>query len=272
MASFAFIIGAMKAGTTSLYDSLVKHEKIYPCLSKEPHFFCENSVDIYNVDCFYDLWPDYVESVDGYFIEASTGYSKFPFEQGVPKKIRAMELDAKFIYIVRNPFERMESHYNFMRRRKYFDKNIDDNHLIQVSNYGAQLRIYLDEGFKIEDFLVVDFCDLKDHPTLVYQRVLQFLCLSADSVEAIDHKNKTDATNKLSLYLINSPFRPLLRFLPSSIKGAIKTLFNKMLPSKEDRVLLTVEQRRYVAGRLQEDMSYFCRVTGYDISKWGFDR
>ena len=34
-----FLVGAAKAGTTSLYDSLARHPAIYMSPMKEPHFF-----------------------------------------------------------------------------------------------------------------------------------------------------------------------------------------------------------------------------------------
>ena len=39
--SYAIIIGAMRSGTTSLYEMLAEHPQICPCRTKEPHFFCD---------------------------------------------------------------------------------------------------------------------------------------------------------------------------------------------------------------------------------------
>src|SRR4051812_21610225 len=36
------ILGAQKAGTTTLYDNLVKHPSVAPCDIKEVHFFDRN--------------------------------------------------------------------------------------------------------------------------------------------------------------------------------------------------------------------------------------
>ena len=36
-----FLVGAAKAGTTSLYDALARHPAIYMSPMKEPHFFSQ---------------------------------------------------------------------------------------------------------------------------------------------------------------------------------------------------------------------------------------
>ena len=42
MLRLCLVIGAMKAGTTSLFAHLARHPEIAPCRDKEPSFFCSH--------------------------------------------------------------------------------------------------------------------------------------------------------------------------------------------------------------------------------------
>ena len=79
------IIGAMRCGTTSLFNYLAEHPEICPAINKEPEYFSENQGHKVQVDNYNDLWP-YYNSNHKYVLEASTGYTKYPVEKGVAKR------------------------------------------------------------------------------------------------------------------------------------------------------------------------------------------
>ena len=58
-------------------------------------------------------------------MEASTGYTKFD-ERGAAEAIHAYGLRPRLIYIVRDPFERIELHYNFMLQDPAWRRAITD--------------------------------------------------------------------------------------------------------------------------------------------------
>jgi hypothetical protein len=266
---YVFIIGAMKAGTTTVFDWLAQHSAILPSISKEPHFFCENSVDQYSADTLDEVWPPVSKEALRYRLEASTGYSKYPFEPDVPQKIRKAGLRPKFIYIVRDPIARIESHYNFMKRRAYFDQSITDAHLINTSNYGLQLRRYL-EHFDLSDFLIIDFKSLSADPAHTHERIIHFLDLPFEPVPSYEAKNVTKGTNKIALYLMNSPAKSILKLLPRPLIQTAKAIANRMLPVKDEFVRLSDEQVSTIKANLHDDMLYFAEQTGFDVAQWGF--
>jgi len=114
--AFVIIIGAMKCGTTTLYDNLIKHEEFCPAKDKEPHFFAKATNRFTRPGRYEQLW-NFQPKVHQYAIEASTGYTKYPLEAGVPQRVHAYGLKPKFIYIVRDPFMRIESEINFLNTR-----------------------------------------------------------------------------------------------------------------------------------------------------------
>ncbi|MFB6374644.1 MAG: sulfotransferase domain-containing protein, partial [Bradymonadaceae bacterium] len=111
---FALIIGAMKSGTTSLFNYLSEHPEIAPCRMAEPHFFAKPLKWKKGLDWYRDLW-DWEPVRHTVALEASTNYAKgFKFE-GVPDRIaKAAEsgLDFRFLYIMRHPVDRLVSQYN----------------------------------------------------------------------------------------------------------------------------------------------------------------
>ena len=104
-----FIIGAAKAATTSLSSLLNSHPDAAIVPGKEPHFF--------SYDHFYSQgWSRYRElyrdcqnkKARG---DASTSYSRIRYHPLVVERIHQHVPDAKIIYMVRHPLQRMESAY-----------------------------------------------------------------------------------------------------------------------------------------------------------------
>ena len=73
--NFAIIIGAMKAGTTTLFDHLAAHPAIAPASPKEPGFFAfEEKFDAGLAS--YEALFDFDAESHKWALEASTDYTK----------------------------------------------------------------------------------------------------------------------------------------------------------------------------------------------------
>lgn len=93
-----FVIGAMKSGTTSIFNQLKNNPEICFPEKKEPGYFCDKMGNKeYKKGSFSDL---YDLNVNHKFIfDGSTNYTKFHAESKVPKNIYEAGLRPKFIYI-----------------------------------------------------------------------------------------------------------------------------------------------------------------------------
>jgi len=111
MADHAIIIGAMKSGTSSLYEYLVQHPQICACSVKEPEFFSDHQDHAVGAASYESLW-DIAPNRHMWCLEGSTGYTKYPEEPSVPQNMHSYGLDPTFIYILRHPIDRIESDYN----------------------------------------------------------------------------------------------------------------------------------------------------------------
>jgi hypothetical protein len=171
------IIGAMKAGTTTLYNHLACHPRVFLPDYKEPEFFVAEKNWGRGLSWYQSLFSG--ASGEQLVGEGSTSYTKFSEFPGVPGRIHATAPAAKLIYILREPVERIRSMYAHMvltgRERRPIDEAVlaDDTYL-GPSKYGENLRRYLDE-FPREQLHVMLTEDLASDPTRAVRGVTRFL-------------------------------------------------------------------------------------------------
>lgn len=266
--AYALIIGAMKCGTSSLYDYLKGHPEICPAVTKEPEFFSEHQNHKRHIERYEDLWP-FDAGVHRYALEASTGYTKYPEEPNVASNIHACGIRPKFIYLVRNPFDRIASHYNFMQKNETWGLDVTHPHLINTSNYYLQLAQYR-KWFPREDLLVLDFADLTADPRRVLERTYDFLGLAHSYFpEEYAVRNPTQMKSRTEKRLKGSKISPLFRFVPKPLKRGVKRLLRRTaVPAKR---VLTDGERRAIFAALREDMARLHSEYGIDVQRWGFD-
>jgi hypothetical protein len=106
------IVGAQKAGTTSLYHYLRRHRQIRMSWVKEVHYFDNN---FHKGDFWYrSHFPIDTRSTNGYLVgEASPYYLAHPH---APARISKLLPSARLIVLLRNPRDRAISHYFHQKR------------------------------------------------------------------------------------------------------------------------------------------------------------
>lgn len=157
------IIGAMKAGTTSLHSYLDLHPQICMSKIKELNFFVEEENWSRGLE-WYKSNFDRPAQIIG---ESSPNYTKYPFFKGVAERMYRLIPDAKLIYIVRDPIKRIVSHYihrvaDGLEKRSFAEALADDwqtNHVVSTSQYYRQLEQYL-EYYSRDRILVISLEDL----------------------------------------------------------------------------------------------------------------
>lgn len=172
------LIGAMKAGTTSLHRYLASHPQIFMSRPKELNFFSDA-----------DGWRRGLRWYQQHFLEArghavaagesSTNYSKYPEFPGVPARIASILPDIRLIYVLRQPIERMVSHYHHRvarrRERDPMEDALTNNPIyVNASRYAMQIERYL-EWFDREQLLLVASSDLRANRARTIRMVYRFL-------------------------------------------------------------------------------------------------
>ena len=105
------VVGAMKAGTTSLYRDLPTNPSVFMPIDKEPNNLLSD--DVRTPQGLDDYARHFQRAgADQLCGEASTAYTMLPRHTGVPE--RALEVlgpDCRIIYLVREPVARIVSHH-----------------------------------------------------------------------------------------------------------------------------------------------------------------
>jgi hypothetical protein len=171
------VIGAMKSGTTSLYRYLQAHPDVYMSEQKELNYFTEGQ-----------NWENGVAWYEAQFAgagnvsaigEASTNYTKFPQFPGVPERIAELLPDARLIYIMRNPIERVRSAYLHAvikgNESRPIERAIHESpQYVDTSRYAMQIDRYL-EHFPREQLLILTADDLQGRREQTMQQVFRFI-------------------------------------------------------------------------------------------------
>lgn len=184
------VIGAMRAGTTTLHRLLAAHPQVAMSREKEPDFFIAERNFDRGLDWYRGLFPREGE-IRG---EASPNYAKCDIFPGVPARISAHLPDVRLVYVLRDPVERLLSHYNFAAA---MGRSIDAaaiEHMIMTSRYAFQLAQYHDH-FAPDRILIVDFDELRSDPLTVLRRIGAFTGIPEGWEESLHRAGASEAAN-----------------------------------------------------------------------------
>jgi hypothetical protein len=281
---FALIIGAMKSGTTSLFEYLCEHPQVARSQMKEPAFFRRMSRWKKGWAWYEKLW-DWNPDVHEIALEASTAYTRAPGFEGIPARIATGmdQREFKFIYVMRDPLERIESQYNHGVCDGWYDPPPTsddpiplDDRLIDPSRYAFQLDQYM-EFFSPEDFFLVTFEELRDEPTRVVEDIVRFLGLD-DTYRFTTLEHRYNASQgrrkklrawtrfkktKVGFFLVNYL---AMRFLPRRLRHLGRRVFEREAVTEPFQ--LSPAQRQALSDDLSADIRRLANNYGVDIHRW----
>ena len=144
------IIGAMKAGTTSLYMDIVDRNGACLAQDKEPHALCDDAVLTAAGRAAYEA--NYAHAAVGdVCCDASTGYAKRPDVEGVVARANALlPADYKVIYMVRHPIDRIVSQHHHEHTEGLVGPDVNEevrrhDRYVQYSRYAYQLEPWMEQ-------------------------------------------------------------------------------------------------------------------------------
>ena len=233
----AILVGGMKCGTTSLNAYIRQHPEIAsPKRARDVHFFSsdENWAQGWG---WYDAHWGFDPAQHRVRYESTTQYAKFPQYPHVAKRMAELPGELKLLYLLRDPFERIESHlaHNVARGHATFEefrKTLP--RAIQFSKYAMQIEKFR-EHLPEAEILLLDFNELKRDPASLLGKVEVYLGVGAWEYELVQPRN----TRK-------------------SVHGS-------------DQVKLTDADRAKIMPELAEDVRRLRDVHGFDVSAWRVD-
>lgn len=279
-----FVIGAAKAGTTSLHYYLDQHPQIQMSAIKEPHFFAgpENGIPfpperIGNLDEYERLFDPAFE-VRG---EASPSYTNAPRRRGVPERIEKLVPEAKFVYLVRDPIERTVSHYRHAvasgKEQRPLREALDDiadphSYLACHSLYARQLELYL-RRFAEDRFLVIDQTELLANREATLRSVFAFLAVDDSfASERFEDELWTTSARRVSppgqATFIAQAVAPRTRWIPPQVRKHVRRAYERAFWSPLETDPLGGDSRLLLREFYAEDVGRLRALTGKSFSSW----
>jgi hypothetical protein len=276
-----FIVGAAKAGTTSLYHYLGRHPDIYMSPMKEPHFFSRIEPDpklasffprVTATGAYLALFADASNArVRG---EASTSYLSHP---NVPAAIKDVSPDAKVVIMLRDPISRAHSHYlNDVREgieSRTFEQAIAEEIDAPVGRWGVS-SLYIDCGFYAEraaryldafggDVLILFFEEFVKDPRGHVESTFAFIgvdSLPLESTEFDVHNAFTLPRNAASgRVLASGAARSTARRL---LPRAVRTHARSLLVAPAQKPQLKPDTRRHLHEIYRDDVERLASTLG----------
>jgi len=277
-----FIVGAPKAGTTSLFHYLNTHPEIKMSSAKEPNYFSDK--ELFDQGLYYgtsriDTLQKYNSLFSGRKKEKLMGESSvsYLYYSEVPKRIKVYNTDSKIIVMLRNPVDRAFSHYLMDYRlgltsesfESEFNKKIGlkFQQYFLLGNYSSQVKRYIDV-FGRENIHFIWYSDFKKNTSLELEKVFDFLslntnyCLDFNKVHNSFFMPKNNIVRKI--YSIIWLRKVLVSLIPSTFISLIKSiLFNKGNKPK-----ISVEVRNSVSLYFEKDIEILENLLSVNLERW----
>lgn len=235
------IVGAMKAGTTSLYHYIRTHPAVFMPRPKEINFFNRHWEE------GREWYESHFEGHDevGAVGEASPNYAKAHFWPATAGRMARIIPSARLIYVLREPVDRMRSQYQHhvaaeiehrpidRALRDADDPNTKDYHY--TSRYAFQLERFLDH-FPREQVLVITTERLRDHRLAVLREIFKFIGVDENwvppNIEGLAHETtKKIVYNRMTVRMRSlKNYRMLADHVPLNLKQKAHRLMSAPPP------------------------------------------
>ncbi len=276
-----FIVGAGKAGSTTLFDHISQHPQIATAPAKEPEFYSDPAVFGRGLEWYVSSFGSGAIASGKCLLDASSHYSQYPCAMDAAALIRRDFPVARFAYIVRDPADRWYSNYQHIMRNgidrtpeEVFDQ---EPRLLMASSYGYQYGRYL-RHFPADSLMTVTLTQLAKHPEQTVGRVLAHVGLSADDLPPLsdlrsneggaDHFVRSKTTSKLFAFPGGDTVR---RMIPATLRASAfdvirRSPLGERRSQQWDPPPLSDALRDRIYDELSSDIAEFESLTGIDVS------
>lgn len=268
------MIGAMKAGTTTLFRWLGGHPNCCLPAEKEPAFFARDDRWSLGIDWYREQFPQ-GNCITG---EASVAYTDPRAARVSAHRIASLVPDVRLIFVARHPLERARSHYIHQvqhgREQRTFGEAIDsdDSLYLQRSCYFSILQPYFNL-FSRDQVAIVWFDEMfSENDNSEWGGLLNFLGLPV--IPRPEHAyNRAVDRPRLSSpgrWLRDRGYRTLPPLFPRPLRAVARALLTSS-QSPEIRRLISsaaVNVSGTKIDEMWEDVRRFLVLMGSDTNRW----
>ena len=293
------IIGAPKAGTSSIYAYLKQHPDVYMSPVKEPHFFMVENEKVnlrgpgdqerfksaaYQLKEYQNLFSGVTNEIA--IGEASTTYLG---SQNACKNIKKYVPDAKLIAILRNPVDAAYASFlhlvrdgnepiaDFSKALAAEPERIQSNWGLiwryqQRGLYYQQVKNYLDL-FDQEQIKIYIYDDFKEKPELIIKDMFTFIGVDSNfKIDVSLRHNVSGMPRNLTLNKLlakeNSLKTSVKLFLPSKIRGKLYNTVRSWNLNNFKKPEMTRAVRNQLIDSYRDNILSLQDLIQQDLSSW----
>jgi len=280
-----FLVGAPKAGTTSLYEYLRGHPDVYMSPVKEPFYF---SPDVYQTgrsryqygrdeDSYLDLFSGAAgERLVG---EASTHYLASP---QAPQLIKSFEPSSRIVAMLRDPVDVVQAWHN-ERVLKGIESEADFARVVaseanqpavytSIAAYGSQLERWF-AAFDRSAIHVIVFDDFVADPPGQFRLLLEFLGVDPGYQPASFAAHNQSSQNRAAASLLRAgPVRAVGRAAKRVVGDATARNIGKrirnspLMRQRRQRPALSPDVRATLAKRYEREVARASELIDRDLA------
>lgn len=293
-----YVPGAGKSGTSTLHELLNAHTEVCMCSIKEPHFWTNK--DYHEVkDILLSRYESLFEDKNcTYFGESSTAYFSFP--EFIQRMKTYYPESPKFILLLRNPIDRIYSHYWWLKAMGSEDLDFKEAVLLdfdiepaeknrlpegnfknyfQYGLYGKWLEKFI-EAFGKENIHIITTESLRNHRLETLNSCFNFLKLNPIDSLPESNKNKTTFLRFPKLYKNTKKIlfgksglkMTMKKLIPMKYRSKLKnkiheTVFD-LTATEKTYPKMTEEDRLWVKKLYEEDLKLLKKISGLSFEEW----
>jgi hypothetical protein len=270
------IIGAYKCGTSFLHDNLDQHPDITMSIRKEPAYFSKTRNFDKGVQWYQSQWPRHNRIMG----ESSPQYTYASDWEEVPARMQKLIPDVKLILSIRDPIERIVSHYLHSYKKydelRSFEEAVSSPTLassfyVQCSRYYAIASRYL-EKFERSQIHIIVLEQLKSSPAEEMKCIFQFLEIDDSFYLPSFTKpvNRTrDQKRKTLVGLQAEKLRKKIKLEKVPVPSRLKQLFKDSIATRPlVRPVFSAEFRNRLVEILEPDVSCLKKQLDLNLDLW----
>jgi hypothetical protein len=271
------VIGARKAGSTSLFEYLQAHPQVFMAPGKRLEFFSGQNWD--KGLAWYEA--QFAGAAGARAIgEASNSYTSYPMVPDTARRIADVLPDVKLVYLVRHPIERIVSQYKQHAAHFGETRTLDEvirsrtGPYVALSRYGMQIGRYLECFPREQIHIAVSEALLADRRASL-SAIYEFIGVDPDlmpaAAERTYHASSGHRRDRAVAHAIRrSPVqRVLRRLVPRPLRQAGWRAVSAPVAVEEQALELAPATRAELIARLRPDLLELRAVMGPGFDAWG---
>lgn len=286
-----FILGAAKAGTTTLHEYLAAHPDIYMSRVKEPQFFSHDKVYARGMTSYLDT---FFRGSCAFRVRGEASPQYLFYEKAAQRIAQNLPVSTlRFIVMVREPVARAYSLYWNMVAEGIedltFDQALDlENErsrdatlqyigavsvqYVQSSLYARQIKTYL-KYFSRDQFHIVVLEEFKQDTERVLSEICQFLDLEPFiTIPTVGNSNAASMPRSLWLQRFfrgSSTAKKIFgSMIPQRYKYPIVELALKLNRHRAQHSAMSVETKNQLLNQFSEDVVALEQIIGKSLGPW----